>query len=144
MIEDSKETDAADSTINHAKTWDDSAEPLAAEPLAEEKIAIDDFVKVDLRIARIIDAKEVPEARKLLQLTLSLGGDERRNVFAGIKSAYKAEDLIGRLVVCAANLEPRQMKFGLSEGMVVAAGPGGSDIFLLSPDPGAKPGMRLH
>jgi len=148
MIEDSKEIDAAYSTIantsNAAGAWDDSAETLNAEPLAEGKISIDDFVKVDLRIARIIDAKEVPEARKLLQLTLSLGGDERRNVFAGIKSAYKAEDLIGRLVVCVANLTPRQMKFGLSEGMVVAAGLGGSDIFLLSPDAGAQPGMRLH
>ena len=143
MIEDSKEADAA-APENNVKTWDDSAETLVAEPLTEEKISIDDFVKVDLRIARVIDAKEVPEARKLLQLTLSLGGDERRNVFAGIKSAYKSEDLIGRLVVCVANLAPRQMKFGLSEGMVVAAGTGGSDIFLISPDTGAKPGMRLH
>ncbi len=147
MIEDSKDIDAAvpDAANNNAaKAWDDSAEALAAEPLSEEKISIDDFVKVDLRIARIVDAKEVPEARKLLQLTLSLGGDQRRNVFAGIKSAYKPEELVGRLVVCVANLAPRQMKFGLSEGMVVAAGPGGSDIFLLSPDDGAKPGMRLH
>ena len=146
MIEDSKEIDAAvpDAANHAANQWDDSAEPLTAEPLTEDKISIDDFVKVDLRIARIVEAKEVPEARKLLQLTLSLGGDERRNVFAGIKSAYKPEELVGRLVVCVANLAPRQMKFGISEGMVVAAGPGGSEIFLLSPDEGAKPGMRLH
>jgi len=146
MIEDSKEIDAAvpDTANNVADKWDDSAEPLTAEPLTAEKISIDDFVKVDLRIARIVEAKEVPEARKLLQLTLSLGGDERRNVFAGIKSAYKPEELVGRLVVCVANLAPRQMKFGLSEGMVVAAGGGGNEIFLLSPDAGAKPGMRLH
>ena len=70
-------------------------------------------------------ANEVPEARKLVQLTLSLGGDERRNVFAGIKSAYEPADLVGRLVVCVANLAPRKMKFGVSEGMVIASGPGG-------------------
>ncbi len=122
----------------------DSDETLKAEPLVDEKISIDDFTKVDLRIARVLEAEEVPEARKLLRLTLSLGGEERRNVFAGIKSAYDPKDLVGRLVVCVANLQPRQMKFGLSEGMVVAAGLGGKDIFLLAPDEGAKPGMRLH
>ncbi|MDR1959104.1 MAG: methionine--tRNA ligase [Planctomycetaceae bacterium] len=143
MIEDSKETDAAVPEIA-AEPWKDSAEPLEAEPLLAEKISIDHFTGVDLRVARIIEAKEVPEARKLLQLTLSFGGGQRRNVFAGIKSAYKPEEIVGRLVVCVANLAPRQMKFGLSEGMIVAAGPGGSDIFLMSPDEGAKPGMRLH
>jgi methionyl-tRNA synthetase len=91
----------------------------------------------------------VKEARKLLRLKLSLGGNEFRNVFAGIKAAYEPEKLIGRLVVCVANLEPRQMKFGTSEAMIVAAGSGnagaaGHEIFLLSPDNGAKPGMRLH
>ncbi|MEA1952156.1 MAG: methionine--tRNA ligase, partial [Planctomycetota bacterium] len=85
-----------------------------------------------------------PGARKLLKLTLSLGGDNRRQVFAGIKSAYEPEKLVGRLVVCAANLAPRKMKFGMSEGMVIASGPGGEDIFLLSPDEGAKPGQRVH
>lgn len=123
---------------------EDGPESLAAEPLVTEKISIDDFTKVDLRIARIVEASEVPQAKKLLQLKLSLGGDEYRNVFAGIKAAYQPEKLVGRLVVCVANLQPRQMKFGLSEGMVVAAGPGGEKIFLLSPDEGAKPGMRLH
>ena len=87
---------------------------------------------------------EIPEARKLLKLTVSLGGDERRTVFAGIKSAYQPQDLVGRLVVVVANLAPRQMKFGLSQGMVTAAGSGGADIFLLSPDSGAKPGQRVH
>ena len=115
-----------------------------AEPLVEQKISIDDFTKIDLRIARIVEASEVKEAKKLLRLKLSLGGDEYRNVFAGIKSAYDPATLIDRLVVCVANLEPRQMKFGLSEGMVVAAGPGGEEIYLISPDDGAKPGMRLH
>ncbi len=105
---------------------------------------IDDFVNVDLRVARVIEAKDVPEANKLLNLTLSLGGGETRNVFAGIKAAYKPEDLVGRLVVCVANLKPRKMKFGLSEGMICAAGPGGKDVFLLDIDSGAVPGQRVH
>jgi len=95
-------------------------------------------------VARVIAAAEVPKAKKLIQLTLSLGGDQQRNVFAGIKSAYKPEDLVGRLVICVANLQPRQMTFGLSEGMVTAAGAGGEEIYLLSPDSGAKPGQRVH
>ncbi len=150
MIEESKEEAQAGAALTQGTgasandSSNDSPECLEAEPLVAGKISIDDFTKVDLRIARIVEAKEVKEARKLLQLKLSLGGGEFRNVFAGIKSAYEPEKLIGRLVVCVANLEPRQMKFGLSEGMVVAAGPGGAEIFLLSPDEGAKPGMRLH
>ena len=92
----------------------------------------------------MVAADEVPEARKLVRLTLSLGGDERRTVFAGIKAAYEPADLVGRLVVMVANLAPRKMKFGVSEGMVVAAGPGGEDIFLLAPDSGARPGQRVH
>ena len=120
----------------------DDGEALAKEPLAPQ-ITIDDFSKVDLRVARIIAAEPVPEAKKLLRLTLSLGGNETRNVFAGIKAYYQPEQLVGRLVVMAANLAPRQMKFGMSEGMVVAAG-GDGEAFLLSPDVGAKPGHRLH
>jgi methionyl-tRNA synthetase len=121
-----------------------AAEPLAAEPLAPE-CTIDDFAKVDLRVARIISAEEVPEAKKLLKLTVSLGGDVRRTVFAGIKGFHEPAALIGRLVVVVANLAPRQMKFGLSEGMVVAAsGAGAPGVYLLSPDSGALPGMRLH
>ncbi|HMP08314.1 MAG TPA: methionine--tRNA ligase subunit beta, partial [Lacipirellulaceae bacterium] len=104
---------------------------------------IDDFAKVDLRAARIVAAEEMPEARKLLKLQLSLGGGATRQVFAGIKAHYQPEQLVGRLVVCVANLAPRQMKFGVSEGMVVAAG-GGNEAFLLTPDEGAKPGHRLH
>lgn len=121
----------------------DSRAALDAEPLAEE-CTIDDFGKVDLRVARVVAAEPVPEATKLLRLQVSLGGDETRTVFAGIKSAYAAESLIGRLVVVVANLKPRKMKFGTSEGMVIAAGPGGNDIFLLSPDSGAVPGQRVH
>ena len=142
MIEDSKE-EAAAAAPAAAPQWTDSADALAAEPLAET-CSIDDFVKIDLRVARIINAEHVPEARKLLKLTVSLGGDVQRTVFAGIKAAYEPEKLIGRLVVIVANLAPRQMKFGLSEGMVTAAGPGGEEVFLLGVDSGAKPGQRVH
>ncbi len=122
----------------------DTDEALQAEPLLTEQISIDDFTKVDLRVARVLEASEVPEAKKLLKLKLSLGGDQTRQVFAGIKAAYKPEELVGRLVVMVANLAPRQMKFGLSEGMVTACGPGGQEVFLLALDEGAKPGMRVH
>jgi methionyl-tRNA synthetase len=122
----------------------DSGEALAAEPLAPE-CTIDDFTKVDLRVARVLAAEEVPEAKKLLKLTISLGGDATRTVFAGIKGFHTPESLVGRLVVVVANLAPRQMKFGLSEGMVAAAsGAGATGVYLLSPDSGALPGMRLH
>ncbi|MDO4586660.1 MAG: methionine--tRNA ligase [Planctomycetia bacterium] len=124
--------------------WKDSGQPLLDEPMSD-MITIDDFLKVDLRVGRIVEAEQVPEARKLLKLKISLGGNQTRQVFAGIKAAYpEPEKLVGRLVVFVANLKPRQMKFGLSEGMVVAAGPGGPEVFLMSPDSGAKPGQRLH
>jgi methionyl-tRNA synthetase len=122
---------------------DDDGAALEAEPLAPQ-CSIDDFAKVDLRVARVIAAKTVPEAKKLIELTVSLGGGTTRTVFAGIKQAYTPEALVGRLVVVVANLAPRKMKFGTSEGMVVAAGPGESEVFLLSPDSGAKPGQRVH
>jgi methionyl-tRNA synthetase len=122
----------------------DSDEPLVNEPLVGETISIDDFTKVDLRVARVIAAEEVPKAKKLIKLTLSLGGTQRRTVFAGIKTAYEPAKLVGRLVICVANLAPRQMTFGISEGMVVASGAGGQEIYLLSPDSGAKPGQRVH
>lgn len=114
---------------------------LEADPLADI-ISFDEFAKVDLRIARIVDAQPVKGADKLLQITLDLGG-ETRNVFAGIKSAYQPEELIGKLTMMVANLAPRKMRFGLSEGMIAAAGPGGKEIFLLEPDSGAVPGMRI-
>ena len=120
----------------------DSDAPLAAEPL-QPQITIDDFAKIDLRVCRILAAEEVPEAKKLLKLTLSLGGSHRRTVFAGIKGYYKPEELVGRLLLCVANLAPRQMKFGLSEGMILAAG-SQSEVHLLLPDEGAKPGQRVH
>jgi methionyl-tRNA synthetase len=160
MIEDSKETGvggqesgvgsrAAASTSPSPPPLAPSPSPdtdaaLQAEPLVTDLISIDDFTKVDLRVARVLAAEEVPEAKKLLKLTIGLGGDVKRQVFAGIKAAYKPEQLVGRLVVVVANLQPRQMKFGLSEGMVTAAGPGGPEVFLLAIDEGAQPGMRIH
>ncbi|MED5441559.1 MAG: methionine--tRNA ligase [Pseudomonadota bacterium] len=108
-----------------------------------DTIEFPDFAKVDLRIARIIKADHVDGADKLLQLTLDIGNGETRNVFSGIKAAYKPEDLEGKLTVMVANLAPRKMKFGLSEGMVLAAGPGGSEIYLFEPHDGAQPGMRV-
>jgi len=135
--ESEQDSDSADASQS---TYKDSIED---EPLAET-CSIDDFTKVDLRVARVVAAEDVPKANKLLKLTLSLGGNHRRTVFAGIKEAYAPEHLIGRLVVCVANLAERKMKFGVSQGMVVAAGPGKKDIFLLSPDDGALPGQRVH
>jgi methionyl-tRNA synthetase len=117
-------------------TTEASMEPIAA------PIEYDDFAKLDLRIARIVKAEHVEGADKLLQLTLDLGG-ETRNVFAGIKSAYQPEDLQGKLTVMVANLKPRKMRFGVSEGMVLAAGPGGQDLWILEPHAGAQPGMRV-
>lgn len=115
--------------------------PLSDDPIAAE-IEFDDFAKVDLRIAKIVKAEHVEKADKLLQLTLDIGG-ETRNVFAGIKSAYAPEDLEGKLTVMVANLKPRKMRFGMSEGMVLAAGPGGEDLWILNPDDGAQPGMKV-
>ena len=123
----------------------DNGSPLSSDPISET-INFDDFAKIDLRIARIVKAEQVEKADKLLQLTLDLGG-ETRNVFAGIKSAYKPEDLEGKLTVMVANLAPRKMRFGISEGMVLAAGPGGKDLWILNPDDDqdhdAQPGMRV-
>jgi methionyl-tRNA synthetase len=117
-------------------------EGSSIEPIKPE-ISIDDFGKLDLRIAKIVAASFVEGADKLLQLTVDLGEGKTRNIFAGIRSAYDPKTLEGRLTVVVANLAPRKMKFGLSEGMVLAAGPGGKDLFILSPDSGAQPGMRV-
>ena len=125
MIEQSKEPEVTDTAADDGDT-----------------ITIDEFAKVDLRVARVVKAEPVEGADKLLRLTLDLG-DGSRNVFAGIKAAYEPEALEGRLVVAVANLKPRKMRFGTSEGMVLAAGPGGEDIFLVSADSGARPGMKV-
>jgi len=135
MLEDSREHLAGGTAAPPTDS------PLAKDPIAET-IDIGDFAKIDLRIARIARAAPVEGADKLLQLTLDLGG-EQRNVFAGIKSAYSPQDLEGRLTVMVANLAPRKMRFGVSEGMVLAAGPGGEELYILHPDSGAQPGMRI-
>ncbi len=133
---DKTTTSSADRTTEQATDQTMQPEPIAAQ------ITLDDFAKIDLRIVKIVAAEYVDGADKLLRLTLDLG-DQQRQVFAGIKSAYAAQDLLGRYTVMVANLAPRKMKFGLSEGMVLAAGPGGQDIFVLSPDAGATAGMRV-
>ncbi|MBA3581690.1 MAG: methionine--tRNA ligase [Gammaproteobacteria bacterium] len=133
MIEDSKENLSPQNTV--------TATALTNQPLAAE-ISIDDFNKIDLRVAKILNAELVEGADKLLKLTVDLGG-ETRQIFSGIKAAYEPADLIGRLTVVVANLAPRKMKFGLSEGMVLAAGAGNKEIFILTPDSGAEPGMRI-
>jgi methionyl-tRNA synthetase len=144
IIEDSKPPETKKGTPVATST---PAIPKAAAPApttgAPGEIEIDDFTKVDLRIAKIIEAEAVPEADKLLRLKVSLGEMGERQIFAGIKAAYKAEDLVGRLTIVVANLKPRKMKFGMSEGMVLAAGGGGSDLYILSPDSGAQPGQRV-
>ncbi|GGO72738.1 methionine--tRNA ligase [Bowmanella pacifica] len=125
-----------------AKTSGPAADsPLGKDPIGDT-ISFDDFAKVDLRIAKIAKAEHVEGADKLLRLQLDLGG-ETRQVFAGIKSAYQPEDLEGKLTVMVANLAPRKMRFGLSEGMVLAAGPGGKDLWILEPHSGAQPGMKV-
>ncbi|MBQ4850054.1 methionine--tRNA ligase [Pseudoalteromonas sp. MMG012] len=136
MLEESKE-----SLVATTQAAIDPSSPLAKEPIAEE-IEFNDFAKVDLRVAKIAKAEHVEGADKLLKLTLDLGG-ETRQVFAGIKSAYAPEDIEGKLTVMVANLKPRKMRFGMSEGMVLAAGPGGKEIYILSPDDGSEPGMRV-
>jgi len=144
MIEASRDSTAeTESATSGGAASADDGRALEAEPLVET-ITFDEFAKVDLRVARVVAAEEVTESKKLLRLEISLGGDERRQVFAGIRGVYQPEDLVGRLLICAANLAPRKMRFGTSEGMILAAGPGGSDIYLLSPDSGAVPGQRVH
>jgi methionyl-tRNA synthetase len=134
MVEDSKEN------LEPTKTLDPNS-PLVKDPIAQT-ISFEDFAKVDLRVALIAKAEHVEGAEKLLRLELDLGG-ESKQVFAGIKSAYKPEDLVGKHTVMVANLAPRKMRFGLSEGMVLAAGPGGKDLFILEPHTGALPGMKV-
>ena len=149
MLEDSKQDLKAQAAKTPAKAEAKSAPGDSAEteengfiPLAPE-ITIDDFMKLDLRVGTVLSAEEVEGARKLLKLKVDIGLGVRQ-VFAGIKSAYKPEELVGRQVILVANLKPRQMKFGLSEGMIMAAGEGGADIFVLSPDMGAKNGDKVH
>jgi methionyl-tRNA synthetase len=133
--------DAAPSQAGSAKS---APIPAVATEIAAApaEITVEDFAKVDIRVAKIVNAEHVEGADKLLKLTVDIG-DTQRTVFAGIRSAYEPSQLVGRLTIVLANLKPRKMKFGISEGMVLAAGPGGKDIFLLSPDTGAAPGMKV-
>jgi methionyl-tRNA synthetase len=133
MVEASKETQAAEAALSRGQTNKQSQ---------QDTIEFEDFAKIDLRIAEIVEAEHVEGADKLLRLTLNLG-ESRRQVLSGIKGAYQPEDLIGKLTVVVANLAPRKMRFGVSEGMVLAAGPGGADIYLLEPHKGAQPGMQV-
>lgn len=134
IIEESKVSD----TKTAAKTT--TTTPASANA---GTIEIDDFNKVDLRIAKIVSAEAIEGADKLLRLKVDLGEMGERQIIAGIKAAYSADKLVGRLTMVVANLKPRQMKFGVSEGMVLAAGAGGADLFILSPDTGAKPGQKV-
>ncbi len=153
LVEASKESLPSATDVTPQKTPAKPAKEVAVSTTAGEPgdacISIDDFMKVDLRIARVVDAGHVEGAEKLIRLSLDIGEDKPRQVFAGIKSAYDPAQLVGRLTVMVANLAPRKMKFGLSEGMVLAASSdamnanGKSGIFLLSPDDGAQPGMRV-
>ena len=113
------------------------------EPLAPT-CTIDQFAAVDLRVARVLEASAVTESDKLMRLVLDAGPLGKRNILAGIKKAYTAEELTGRLVIFCANLAPRKMKFGVSEGMILASGPGGAEVFLLAVDSKASPGQRVH
>jgi methionyl-tRNA synthetase len=130
MIKESKETKAAQPAVT------------LTEPI-KPQCSIDDFAKIDLRIAKVVKAEKVVGADKLLRLELDIGGTTK-NVFAGIAQAYQPEQLLGKLVICVANLQPRKMKFGVSEGMILASGTGGKDIFMLTVDAGAKPGQSVH
>lgn len=151
MVEASKEDVAAEMQLGkkpeskqqttEAEQKPDTSNLPGGEAIAPE-IEFDDFAKVDLRVALIKNAEHVDGAKKLLKLTLDIG-TEQKQVFSGIKSAYQPEDLVGKLTVMVANLKPRKMKFGMSEGMVLAAGPGGKEIWLLEPHEGAQPGMRI-
>ena len=123
-------------TDDNGSTHEPDIEAIAAE------IQYDDFARLDLRVARIIAANHVDKSDKLLQLTLDLG-NETRNVFAGIATAYEPETLTDKLVIMVANLAHRKMRFGVSEGMVLCAGDDDTGLFLLNPDPGATPGMRV-
>ena len=140
---DPRQIDALfDVTEEHGTTPRPAAQHSAPPAGEGAKVTIDDFNKLDLRVARIERAESVEGADKLLKLTLDLGG-EKRNVFAGIRGAYEPAKLEGRLTVVVANLEPRKMRFGVSEGMVLAASAEGSGIYLLAPDAGAQPGMKV-
>jgi methionyl-tRNA synthetase len=150
LIEPAAEVGAADgqersaaATPTATPTATPAATATAAQTAPPAPISIEDFMRIDLRVAKVLEADVIPGADKLLKLRLDVGELGERQVFAGIRAAYDPETLVGRLIVVVANLQPRKMRFGTSEGMMLAAGPGGTDIFVLSPDTGAAPGMRV-
>jgi methionyl-tRNA synthetase len=144
MTEANKENLQATTQIHSEQRHAEHQQNETKEEVKEaEYISIDDFTKVDLRIAKIVNAEHVEGAEKLLKLMLDIGEEKPRQVFAGIKSAYDPATLVGRLTVMVANLAPRKMKFGMSEGMVLAASDERGGPFILSPDVGAQPGMRV-
>jgi len=143
LVEPESAEPAAPTAVPSATQASDTATLAAAAAVEGNSISIDEFLRVDLRVAKVLNAELVTGADKLLKLTLDVGELGQRQVFAGMRAAYEPATLVGRLIVVVANLEPRKMRFGLSEGMMLAAGPGGSDIFVLSPDAGAAPGMRI-
>ena len=144
MVDASKDSLAAPAEAPKAEKKKEKAKEKKAEPKVGEAeiITIDDFIKVDLRVAEVLDAATVEGSDKLLQLTLNVGEAEPRNVFSGIREFYKPEDLKGKLVVMVANLAPRKMRFGISNGMVLAAG-NGEGVWVISPESGAKPGDKV-
>jgi methionyl-tRNA synthetase len=153
LFETDKETAPAKGPARNATAGKPASEmpapPSAAgtgsvvQPVEGNQVSIDDFLRVDLRVAKVLEADFIAGADKLLRLRLDVGDLGERQVFAGIRAAYDPASLVGRLIVIVANLEPRKMRFGTSEGMMLAAGPGGTEVFVLSPDSGALPGMRV-
>jgi methionyl-tRNA synthetase len=143
LIGENQAQAASTGVITPARTASKGAKRSGDNPDHYGVISIEDFARVDLRVARIVDAKDVEGADKLLELTLDVGDGETRRVFAGIRTRYAAQDLVGRHTVVVANLAPRKMRFGVSEGMVLAAGPGGKELWLIQPDAGARAGMRV-
>jgi methionyl-tRNA synthetase len=133
----------ANAAADVAGAGSDKAALAAAHAVEGDSISIDEFLRVDLRVARVLAAEVITGADKLLRLSLDVGELGEREIFAGIRAAYDPATLVGRLIIVVANLEPRKMRFGVSEGMMLAAGPGGKEIFVLSPDSGAAPGMRV-
>ena len=144
MVDDSRQSIEAVKTVQKASKKPEKKAAQINDDAIADTIEFPDFAKIDLRLAKIVDAQAVEGADKLLQLTLDLGEHGQKHVFSGIKAAYSPEQLIGKLTVMVANLAPRKMRFGVSEGMVLAAGPGGDELWLLEPHEGAKPGMRVQ
>lgn len=143
MDETKKLTEEIQKEKQAAKTTVPANQNLKPEASSDGSIDIEDFMKVDLRIAEVVQAEAIAEADKLLRIQVDLGDLGKRQIIAGIKAAYDPAKLVGRKLLVVANLKPRKMKFGVSEGMILAADPGAPDLFVLSPDQGAKAGDKV-